>query len=179
MRFYQGSFRGKRPGSIRKCYISLPKRGEDKLKPEIANTRVAVFDLDGTLADTSADLIAAANATFAEAGRPRPLDPAADRALAFAGGRAMLREGFARLEGAAAASEIDRLYPRLLDLYGERLRVETVLYEGADAALRLLAAAGGCALMAPHPAWQWAGIALLAGALILHWARLRFRAKPR
>jgi TRAP-type uncharacterized transport system fused permease subunit len=43
---------------------------------------------------------------------------------------------------------------------------------------RLLAAAAGCALMAPHPTWQWAGLALLAGAIALHWLRLRFRARP-
>lgn len=111
-------------------------------KPETTDRRVAVFDLDGTLADTSADLIAAANATFAEAGRPGPLDPLADRALAFAGGRAMLREGFARLDGAAEPAQVDRLYPRLLALYGQGLRVETELYEGAEAALRSLGATG-------------------------------------
>jgi TRAP-type uncharacterized transport system fused permease subunit len=43
---------------------------------------------------------------------------------------------------------------------------------------RLLAAAAGCALMAPYPLWQWAGAALLISAIILHWARLRFRPKP-
>ena len=59
--------------------------------------RVAVFDLDGTLADTSADLIAAANGALAEAGVGARLDAARDRAVAFAGGRAMLRAGLARL----------------------------------------------------------------------------------
>ena len=111
-------------------------------KPETTDRRVAVFDLDGTLADTSADLIAAANATFAEAGRPGPLDLLADRSLAFAGGRAMLREGFARLDGMVEPAQVDRLYPRLLALYGQGLRVETELYEGAEAALRSLGAAG-------------------------------------
>lgn len=43
---------------------------------------------------------------------------------------------------------------------------------------RLLAAAAGCALMAPYPLWQWTGAALLASAIILHWARLPFRPKP-
>ena len=62
--------------------------------------RVAVFDLDGTLADTSADLIAAANGALAEAGLGTPLDPARDQSLAFAGGRAMLREGLGPTGGA-------------------------------------------------------------------------------
>ncbi|MBL8895195.1 MAG: TRAP transporter permease [Rhizobiales bacterium] len=43
---------------------------------------------------------------------------------------------------------------------------------------RLLAAAAGCALMVPHPIWQWAGAILLAAVFAKHWARLRFRTKP-
>jgi phosphoglycolate phosphatase len=104
--------------------------------------RVAVFDLEGTLADTSADLIAAANATFANVGLGRPLDPCRDRAVAFAGGRAMLREGFTRLGVAWDEVEVAGLYPRLVEIYGEALDVETRLFDGVDAALARLAAAG-------------------------------------
>ncbi len=43
---------------------------------------------------------------------------------------------------------------------------------------RLLAAAAGCALMAPYPVWQWAGAALLVAVITIHWARLRIRSKP-
>ena len=103
---------------------------------------MAVFDLDGTLADTSADLIAAANAAFAEEGFGAPLDTARDQLTAFAGGRAMLREGFARVGGEADEAEVARLYQRLLALYGEAIDTNTRLYEGADAALGALAAAG-------------------------------------
>jgi len=102
--------------------------------------RVAVFDLDGTLADTAGDLIAAANAALAETGHPASLDPLRDRALAFAGGRAMLRAGLARGRGEEA--EVERLFPRLLDFYGRALAVHTRLYEGAEVALERLAAAG-------------------------------------
>lgn len=104
--------------------------------------RVAVFDLDGTLADTAADLIAAANGALAEAGLGTRLDVARDRAVAFAGGRAMLRAGLAPLGGSAVEAEVDRLYPRLLELYGLGLAVHTRLYDGARAALDRLAGRG-------------------------------------
>lgn len=103
--------------------------------------RVAVFDLDGTLADTAADLIAAANRALAEAGHGAPLDLDRDRAAAFAGGRAMLRAGMTRGRGVDEA-EVDRLYPRLLEHYAAALAVDTRLYDGAEAALERLAAAG-------------------------------------
>ncbi|HET9070229.1 MAG TPA: HAD-IA family hydrolase [Amaricoccus sp.] len=103
--------------------------------------RAAVFDLDGTLADTSADLLAAANRTLAEAGSAARLDPARHRATAFAGGRAMLRAGLGE-HGAVDEAEVDRLYPRLLAHYADALAVETQLYDGVAAALDRLEAQG-------------------------------------
>lgn len=98
--------------------------------------RVAVFDLDGTLADTGGDLIAAANAALG--GQGRRLDPVGDRATAFAGGRAMLRAGL----GPGREDDVERLYPVLLDAYAAALAVETRLYDGAEAALDRLSADG-------------------------------------
>lgn len=103
-----------------------------------------VFDLDGTLADTSADLIGAANSCLEARGMGPLLDPVEDALVAFHGGRAMLRAGYAR-----AAQELllppgaeDEDYPRLLEFYGRNIAVHTRLYPGVKEALRQLAADG-------------------------------------
>ena len=96
-----------------------------------------IFDLDGTLADTSGDLIAAANHCFRGLGLGDLLDPATDAATALRGGRAMLRLGFDRVEG-YGEDEVDRQYQVLLDAYADAIDHHTVLYPGAmDAVERL------------------------------------------
>jgi len=100
-----------------------------------------IFDLDGTLADTSGDLIAAANACFRGMGVGDLLDPAGDMATAFAGGRAMLRLGLRRL-GREDEGEIDRQFPVLLEHYEAHIDVHTTLYPGAMAAVEDLKTAG-------------------------------------
>jgi phosphoglycolate phosphatase len=99
-----------------------------------------VFDLDGTLADTSADLLAAANACFRDMGAGDLLG-AADSLTAFHGGRAMLRLGFSRL-GGVDEMRVDEWYPRLLQAYAGAIDTHTRLYPGAVEAVEALRAAG-------------------------------------
>ena len=104
--------------------------------------KTVVFDLDGTLADTSGDLIAAANACFRDMGEGDVLDAKTDAGTALKGGRAMLRLGMERLGRADDAETIDRYYPMLLEAYGREIDTHTVLYPGAMEAGEALKAAG-------------------------------------
>ena len=103
--------------------------------------RTVIFDLDGTLADTSADLIAAANHCFRGLGLGDLLDPERDALTAFHGGRAMLRLGFSRVPG-YGEDEVDRQYPELLAAYEAAIDRETRLYPGAVEAMEALRGTG-------------------------------------
>ena len=105
--------------------------------------RSAIFDLDGTLADTSGDLISAANTCFRNMGHGAMLDMEADKIVAFQGARAMLRVGFARLRGGQPAEDdVDAQYPLLLEAYRQDIDRFTIVYPGVRRALRELIAAG-------------------------------------
>ncbi len=106
----------------------------------LSGARTVVFDLDGTLADTSGDLLAAANACFRGMGHGDLLGPD-DTLCAFHGGRAMLRLGFARL-GHGDEADVDAQYPVLLHAYEGAIDVHTRLYPGAVAAVEALRTAG-------------------------------------
>ncbi len=122
---------------------SLPARRKVAAAHEGIRMATVIFDLDGTLADTSGDLIAAANACFNGLGHGAPLDPRVDAGTAFHGGRAMLRLGFERVApGGWDEAMVDRAFPQLLDAYAADIDRHTRLYPGAMAAVEDLRAAG-------------------------------------
>lgn len=104
--------------------------------------RCVIFDLDGTLVDTSRDMIAAANSCLSEFGPDALLDPAQDAATAFAGGRAMLRLGLQRSGLHWSDDDVTRLYPAFLRLYSAGLCRFSRPYPGAVEAVAALRDAG-------------------------------------
>lgn len=102
--------------------------------------RAVLFDLDGTLADTASDLIAAVNRIVAEASRP-PVQEAVLRPLVSKGGRALLARAFADLP----EDTREPLLPRFLAAYAEGLSVHTRPFPGIDTLLAAIEARG----------WPW------------------------
>lgn len=107
--------------------------------------RGAIFDLDGTLADTAGDLLAAANAALEPRGLPL-LCPEEDRSYAGRGGRSMIHRSFAKAgrdpEGATERAMTTALYPELLAAYELRIADQTTLFDGALGCMDALEAAG-------------------------------------
>lgn len=104
--------------------------------------KCAIFDLDGTLADTSVDMIGAANAALKDVGLLHLLDPVADAGTAFRGARAMLRLGFSRGGRPWREEEVDEAYSLFLVHYEDGIVTDSHLYPGAREAVEALRVRG-------------------------------------
>lgn len=103
--------------------------------------RTVIFDLDGTLVDTAADLVGAMNRLAAEEGLAA-LDPQRHRTTAGAGGKALIRRAMAEAGLPPDPARVDALWPRYLSHYATGIADESRPYPGALACLDRLAAAG-------------------------------------
>ncbi len=104
--------------------------------------KTVIFDLDGTLADTSGDLIAAANTVFRSLGHGDVLDRELDALTAFHGGRAMLGLGVARLGLEVSTAQMERMFVDFVDAYTVDIHVHTTLYPGVVEAVTELGERG-------------------------------------
>jgi N-acetyl-D-muramate 6-phosphate phosphatase len=100
----------------------------DRAEPRALAVRAVLFDLDGTLADTAADLAGALNRLRADRALPA-LPLAALRARASDGTRGMLDAGLGVVRG---DPDWETLKESFLDYYGAGLTVHTRLFAGAE-----------------------------------------------
>lgn len=115
----------------------------NRLRPEHMFTlkaQAVFFDLDGTLADTAADLAAPIHQMRAARGLP-PIDDALLRPFTSMGARGLLGQGFKVKPGDA---EFETLRAEFLAHYEKALVRRTVLFEGMQQVLAELDAAGVC-----------------------------------
>ena len=87
-----------------------------------------VFDLDGTLVDTSRDLINAANESLNELGFDKYINPESDKLTAFRGGRALLTLGLKRANHDHNEDFISSHYQTFLNHYDKALDIYSELY---------------------------------------------------
>src|SRR4051794_1747508 len=113
--------------------VSLPTRALDPIPFD-----VVAFDLDGTLADTGADLAAALNHALVRLGR-REVPEDEVRHLVGHGARALLRRGLAET-GEASEALVEAGFPLFIEHYRDHICIGTRPYDGLEAALDRLAA---------------------------------------
>ena len=105
-----------------------------------AYPRTLVFDLDGTLVDTSADLCESLNHVLRRYARPE-VDPDTVRHLVGHGARALIQRGLA-LAGEDDPALVEDAVPHFLRYYADHIADGSRPYAGVEAALDELTRAG-------------------------------------
>ena len=100
-----------------------------------------VFDLDGTLADTAGDLVAALNVILAREGLAG-IAVANARAMVGGGARALIQRGLSIHGIKLSESRVDKMLADFLAYYEAHLADRTVLFPGVTHALDRFEAAG-------------------------------------
>ena len=126
----------------------------------------AVFDLDGTLADTVHDLIATLNVVMDSEGLPH-LPLAEGREMIGAGARALIERGLEAVGREVTPAHLDELHRFFLAHYNENLCVHTKLFPGVVEALGQLEAAGFSLAVCTNK-YEDLSVALLEGLGIAH-----------
>lgn len=103
--------------------------------------KIAVFDLDGTLAETAGDLIGTLNVLLGREGLP-DLPLAEAREMIGAGAKALIRRGFEAAGRDLNPEKHEALFSDFLEHYGAHLCERSHLYPGVVAALDRLEADG-------------------------------------
>lgn len=102
---------------------------------------IAVFDLDGTLAETAGDLIGTLNVLLTREGLAElPLSQA--RELIGAGAKALIKRGFEAEGREISPAEHERLFDDFIAHYGEHLANSSHLFDGVVQALDRLEDSG-------------------------------------
>lgn len=125
----------------------------------MTNAPLIVFDLDGTLAETAGDLIAALNEVLALDGIP-PLDISRARVLLGAGGRALIQRGYAVAGRSLEPERLEQLFAIFLAHYDAHICDHSHLFAGAVAAMDALKAEG-CRLAICTNKMEASAVALL------------------
>ena len=116
------------PGSWRNSLVT------DSVKPGVT---AVVWDLDGTLVDSAADIAASLNRLLAEQGLPALGDDRI-RDMIGEGVRTLIRRGLAAHEVTPDDARLDGLVKRFLVIYAEVATESTRLFPGAREALKML-----------------------------------------
>ncbi|MAU41798.1 MAG: phosphoglycolate phosphatase [Kordiimonas sp.] len=104
---------------------------------DLSHIRAVLFDLDGTLVDTSGDLRAALNYVLQKINRPI-MDESHVRHLTGHGAKALLERGLRDSGGLPEDIHMDELLNDFLSYYRNNLTVHSHFFPGAEAALKQL-----------------------------------------